>query len=65
MGKIVGLVFEDEPVYTCPHCGKVYKTEKSLRKHHIKQSRPKQRKERGQYAIKSKQLYLLHCTHES
>lgn len=24
MGKIVGLVFEDEPVYTCPHCGRVY-----------------------------------------
>ena len=33
MGKIVGLVFEDEPVYTCPHCGKVYKTEESLEKH--------------------------------
>lgn len=33
MGKIVGLVFEDEPVYTCPHCGKVYKTEEALEKH--------------------------------
>ena len=32
MGKIVGLVFEDE-VYTCPHCGKVYKTEEAFEKH--------------------------------
>lgn len=32
MGKIVGLIIE-KPVFACPECGKVYKTEEALKKH--------------------------------
>ena len=35
MAKIVGLTFAPAApdVYTCPHCGKEYKTEDGLTKH--------------------------------
>lgn len=31
MGKIIGLVFQDEHI--CPHCGKAYKSAETLAKH--------------------------------
>ncbi len=37
MSKIIGLVFEDTEVYTCPVCGKEYKTEAALAKHAAKE----------------------------
>ena len=36
MGRIVGITYpikEAEKTYTCPHCGKEYKTEAGLKKH--------------------------------
>lgn len=33
MGKIVGLVFKAEKQYTCPVCGKEYKSAEALAKH--------------------------------
>lgn len=34
MGKIVGLVLpENASWYTCPHCGRAYKSEDAMRKH--------------------------------
>lgn len=36
MAKIVGLTFKEPvapDVYTCPHCGKEYKTEDGLANH--------------------------------
>lgn len=33
--RIVGLILPppEEPVYTCPHCGKAYQSEAALEKH--------------------------------
>ena len=48
MGKIIGLTFKDEAapekaatpdVFTCPFCGKEYKTEDGLA-NHIKEKHP-------------------------
>lgn len=33
MGKIVGLTFSAEAAYTCPHCGRSYKSEETMTKH--------------------------------
>ncbi len=33
MGKITGLVFEDAPAYTCPHCGRAYRSAEALERH--------------------------------
>ena len=33
MGRIVGLIIETPKVFTCPECGKEYKTEDGLNKH--------------------------------
>lgn len=33
MGKIVGLIVKSPEVFTCPICGKEYKTEEGLKKH--------------------------------
>lgn len=39
MGKIVGLVFQEEN-YACPHCGREYKSAEALAKH-MKDKHPK------------------------
>lgn len=33
MGKIVGLTFDEEQKYLCPHCGKEYESADALAKH--------------------------------
>lgn len=33
MGKTVGLTFPAEAAYTCPHCGRSYKSEETMMKH--------------------------------
>ena len=33
MGRIVGVTYPVNVKFTCPHCGKEYKTEDGLKKH--------------------------------
>ncbi len=37
MGRVIGLVFDEEPKYVCPICGKAYKTAEGLEKHTAKE----------------------------
>lgn len=39
MGKITGLVFEDAPAYTCPHCGRAYRSAEALERHRLERHR--------------------------
>ncbi len=41
MGRVVGLTFDAPAAFSCPHCGKEYKSAAALEKH-IAEKHPEQ-----------------------